>query len=113
MAHVGIAGARQSFVLEVERVMSHDGDYGLSYLHIFYDAQKNRFIWWTKTKLEEKRTYDITGTVKEHNLYKGVPQTVLTRCSFILRGEPSAKPEQTHFTFEDPPTVEDPDEGLF
>jgi hypothetical protein len=30
-------------------------------------------------------TVTITGTVKEHGEYKGVPQTVLTRCKVLAQ----------------------------
>ena len=67
------------------------------YTYIMTDAEGNSLVWKTTNDLmlwDEKKeendmirkgdTMSITGTVKEHTDYKGVPQTVLTRCKFSL-----------------------------
>ena len=58
-----------------------DYGYGMSYLHNLKDAEGNVFIWKTgNNEFSEGETITIDGTVKEHNEYKGIAQTVLTRC---------------------------------
>jgi hypothetical protein len=57
------------------------GQFGPSYLHLMSDSSGNVFSWITGNKIEETDGTDIVidGTVKEHKLYNGVNQTVLTR----------------------------------
>ena len=81
--------------------------YGEQFMHLLKDAAGNVYKWTTSTPLgyyeevtgndyayiengkklnwhniEEKNAepFTITGTVKDHEVYKGVKQTVLTRC---------------------------------
>ena len=51
-----------------------------TYIHSFEDDDGNVIIWKTATFLEGDDKFTLTGTVKEHSEYKGVKQTVLTRC---------------------------------
>lgn len=54
--------------------------FGLSYIYKFTDESGNVFIWKTSKCIEEYKVKTVVGTVKEHDDYKGVKQTVLTRC---------------------------------
>jgi hypothetical protein len=55
--------------------------WGISHLHKLTDAAGNVFIWWTGRKAcQEDTTYLVTGTVKDHQEYQGIKQTILTRC---------------------------------
>jgi uncharacterized membrane protein len=85
-AHVGTVGKRETFTFLVERVVPIESDYGISYLHIFRDAAGNVAKWKASSGAiagQMGDTVTITGTVKEHGEYKGVPQTVLTRCKVL------------------------------
>lgn len=80
----GTAKQRQEWgPLTVTKVVTLDGYYGASYLHIMQDESGNVFVW-----ISSKYQYEIgdkvqgKGTVKEHKEYRGVKQTVLTRCQF-------------------------------
>jgi hypothetical protein len=57
------------------------GAFGPSYLHLLKDADGNAFSWITSNKVEVAEGANITidATVKEHKIYKGTKQTVLTR----------------------------------
>ncbi len=57
------------------------GSFGPSYLHLLKDSAGNTFSWITGNKLEldQGTRIKIDATVKEHKLYNGVKQTVLTR----------------------------------
>lgn len=57
------------------------GSFGPSYLHLLKDADGNAFSWITGNKVEVAEGTNITvdATVKEHKIYKGAKQTVLTR----------------------------------
>lgn len=56
-----------------------------NYIYKFTDENGNSIVWKTASfqKIEEGKTYEIKGKVKEHNEYKGDKQTVLTRCKII------------------------------
>jgi len=57
------------------------GSFGPSYLHLLKDDTGNQFSWITGNKLEiaEGSHVKLDATVKQHKLYNGVKQTVLTR----------------------------------
>lgn len=63
-------------------------EHNYTYLYSFKDDNGNVLVWQTSKGLEiddgEKVT--IKGTIKEHNEYKEVKQTVLTRCK-ITKGD--------------------------
>ena len=77
----GTIGEKIAATLTVVRAVPLDGYYGPSTMHIMRDAENNCYTWTTAAKSwEEGSTHTITGTVKDHSIYKGVKQTVLTRC---------------------------------
>jgi hypothetical protein len=48
-------------------------------MHQMKDENDNVIIWWTNSdRLEEGKKYQMDATVKEHKMYKGIPQTVIT-----------------------------------
>jgi hypothetical protein len=57
------------------------GPFGSSFLHLLKDANGNKFSWITTNKLElpEGSNVKLDATVKQHKVYNGVKQTVLTR----------------------------------
>lgn len=57
------------------------GSFGPSYLHLMKDTGGNVFSWITGTKVEvaEGSNLKLDATVKQHKLYNGTKQTVLTR----------------------------------
>ena len=63
--------------LEYEGYMPDD----VLHITIMEDEDHNVYVWKTSAKkLSEGETYLITGTVKAHNEYKEIKQTILTRC---------------------------------
>ena len=82
--YVGTVGEREVFELTIVKTITMDGYYGTSTMHVMKDANENTFIWNTSTKtLEVNKTYRMKGTIKEHKEYRGVKQTVLTRCTIL------------------------------
>lgn len=82
--HVGQPGKRETFTLTVKGMRQFPGDYGVKTLVRFEDADRNIYTWWASGDpawLEEGQTYAVVGTVKKHEDYKGIPQTVLQRVS--------------------------------
>ena len=63
-------------------VSSYSGmGYDMLKIHNMEDEAGNVYIWKTTSqKMEEGAEYLIDGTVKKHDEFNGVPQTVLTRC---------------------------------
>lgn len=58
-----------------------DGYYGPSTFFLFKDEYDNEYCWTTGSKsLELNATYEVRGTIKALQKYKGKEQTVLTRC---------------------------------
>jgi ribosomal protein L36 len=57
------------------------GAFGSTYLHLMKDETGNVFSWITGNKMEvdEGSNIKIDASVKEHKVYNGVKQTVLTR----------------------------------
>lgn len=82
----GTIGERvRGLSLKATRVIGVDGHYGRSYIHNFEDCDSNVYVWITASKcLEEDSTYIVDGTIKDHKMYKNIPQTILTRCKVTL-----------------------------
>ena len=55
-----------------------------SVLENLIDKDGNRFVWFNKSgkKLEKGKTYSGKATIKKHQEYKGIKQTVIARFSF-------------------------------
>ncbi len=81
--HVGSVGERLDLgVLTVQAVHDCDGNWGATHIHRFVDADGNVFTWFSSSKrLEVGSTYRVKGTVKKHDDYEGVKQTVIARCA--------------------------------
>jgi hypothetical protein len=58
-----------------------DSEWGSSYLHLMKDTSGNAFTWITGNKLEvaEGIAVKLDASIKEHKIYNGIKQTVLTR----------------------------------
>ena len=77
----GSVGERIDRTLTVIKIAPIDGYFGSSNFYLFQDADENKYCWTTAAKqLELGTTYEVRGTVKEHQKYKGEQQTILTRC---------------------------------
>lgn len=101
--HVGSVGSKISVQVTLTNEFEYV-DYKFSfhgtthYTYIMEDAEGNVYVWKTTSVLVFEADNDhgrmdcirkgdtmmISGTVKEHGEFKGVQQTVLTRCKFSL-----------------------------
>lgn len=80
-SHIGTVGKRQAFTLRVESVRDLEGGYGVTHLHTLIDTDGNVLKWFASAeRLQVGTTYKMTGAVKSHEEYRGVKQTVITRC---------------------------------
>lgn len=80
--HQGEIKERLDLVLTVTKRVDLDSDWGVYRITIMTDENENVYVWKTGKFLEEDTTYKIRGTVKEHEDYNGIAQTILTRCKF-------------------------------
>ena len=84
--HIGKIGDRiQVSVQSVKCLTSWENTFSYypttTYLYKIVDQEGNVFTWKTSTFIDEDNLHQmITGTVKEHNEFRGVKQTALTRC---------------------------------
>ena len=71
-----------------EQVRKTDGYYGVSNMHTMRDEDGNVFMWATTAKcLEPEHWYTMTGTVKDHKMFRNTKQTWLTRCLSVKEVE--------------------------
>lgn len=84
---VGTVKKRQDFVVKLISDKCMEGYYGSVSLKKFVDQNDNLIVWWDSTgvEMEKGRTYKIKATVKNHDTYKDVRQTVITRAT-VLEG---------------------------
>jgi hypothetical protein len=60
-----------------------DSEFGYTFIHTLKDAAGNVFKWFSTNDIDADFGTEITldGTVKKHDEYKGLKQTILTRCT--------------------------------
>ena len=81
--HVGEIGQRQQFDVTVTSIISLTSVRGTTNFHKFVDDNGNRLIWFaSNAKLERGRRYSGWAIVKKHTVFRGIPETMLTRCAF-------------------------------
>ena len=79
-------------IISCKCVTSWTNNYGYNgyyeqttYMYKFVTADENILIWKTSKNIDEDKVQSITGTVKEHNEFRDVKQTVLTRCKVTAK----------------------------
>lgn len=89
--HIGTVGEKIAFILKDIKVLaSWENRFGYrpttTYMYKLTDEKGNVCIWQTNTVQDLKtyleKTTTVNATVKEHSIYNGVNQTVLTYCKF-------------------------------
>lgn len=89
--HVGTVGKREKFEVTFTHRGSYQNDYGGGIICNFKDAADNELVWFTSGACpgseDLQKTMTLTGTVKKHGDRKGQAQTVVSRCSWVLKGE--------------------------
>ncbi len=78
---VGQIGERIEIIVRVAKAIPFDSAYGKTTMHIMHDDCGNEFLWITGSKtLTVDEEYSMRATIKDHRVYKGNNQTILTRC---------------------------------
>ena len=81
---VGAVGERLELTLTVERALELESQYGRNTLHTMSDEAGNIYVWSTSAKhWEVGSIHHIRGTVKDHSVFRGQKQTILTRCAEV------------------------------
>ncbi|MFF1701252.1 hypothetical protein [Streptomyces sp. NPDC058252] len=92
----GIKGSRITFTGMIESIRYIDGLYGATTLYQVRDELSGVIVKWfaSNNALGENTGVRVTlrGTVKEHDEYKDVKATVLTRCTLVETAVPEPKP---------------------
>ncbi len=82
--HIGNIKERITFRGRIKLVYSSPSAFGLRVMYIFVDESGNELKWSTTSPdhidYEKDSKWVVTGTVKEHDEYRGVKQTIITRC---------------------------------
>lgn len=83
--YVGTVGERSDFALTFVREARFENEWGIVSVCTFTDKNGNVFVWKTQGIVDFKpeRAYTLKGTIKEHKEYRGVKQTVITRCKVV------------------------------
>lgn len=92
--YYGAVGDKFEKEMTFEKMFGFETMYGYQYILLFRDEENHVFKWSTSNstyKMDGTRYYDyeighkylIKGTIKAHNEYKGVKQTVITRCKVV------------------------------
>ena len=78
---VGKIGDRIEVEVTVIKALKLENDFGGSVMHLMEDNNRNVFVWITSAKSwAEGSVKRVRGTVKDHRIYKGVKQNILTMC---------------------------------
>jgi hypothetical protein len=77
---VGTVGKRQDFTFTLRLVLTLEGIYGTSYIHVGADDVGRVIVYKGTKRLGDKGdTVTVKATVKDHSIRDGVKQTVITR----------------------------------
>ncbi|MEK5036169.1 hypothetical protein MKY96_32490 [Paenibacillus sp. FSL R7-0302] len=86
--YYGIIGEKADITVRCLKVIQSEGAFGYTYIHLMVDESTgNRFVWNCTNgskSLSEDVSYNVKGSIKDHNEYNGVKQTVLTRCKATI-----------------------------
>lgn len=78
--HVGQVKDRLELTLKVMNIYENAGDWGTTWITTLLDEETgNKFKWFASKELVRGESYTGKWTVKNHDEYKGVKETVVTR----------------------------------
>ena len=88
-AHRGELGKRAEFELELVATKLIDGDFGTTTLATFDDGAGNQFKWFASSfpEWKEGERKRVKATVKKHDEFAGIKQTVVSRLTVLGAAE--------------------------
>jgi hypothetical protein len=92
----GAIGQKVAVPVVVTKTVDLQGQYGSIRLHLFKAPATGHVFMWraSSERLDVGDAVVLTGTVKKHELYRGVSQTILSRC----KAQPQMTTTQTTTT---------------
>lgn len=83
---MGTVGQLLQDNMTVKKTFTFNGKFGKSTMFVMENEEGDVFVWTTTSRDETNYPVDtkwtVVGQVKEHKIYEGVEQTILTRCKF-------------------------------
>jgi hypothetical protein len=88
--HIGTLKKRETWSVVLDFVTGYATDYGYTTVLKFRTAEGVCIVWKATsteiTRADVGKAYNLTGTVKKHDEYKGAKQTIVTRCKLEAVG---------------------------
>jgi hypothetical protein len=83
--YTGKVGERKDFELIFKKAFGYWSEYGYINIYLFADAEGHEIKWTSQKAIEQEEGEALTikGTIKAHEEYNGIKQTVLTRCKVM------------------------------
>ena len=87
--HFGEVKTRGRWKATLIGVRSFDSEFGLKFMYRFLVNNSDIAVWWTINDfdIDLKESIVIVGSVKGHEVYKGVKQTQLSRCDLYRENQ--------------------------
>lgn len=79
---VGEIGSRITFNVTFVKKYGYQSKFGYTNIYTFNDEDNNILTWFSTVEIKKEigDEFTLVGTVKDHTEYKGIKQTVLSRC---------------------------------
>ncbi len=82
--YFGTVGKREVYTVTVLNVIFRESDFGVTKIHKLITKDGNLATWFASSEaLEQGKTYEVKATVKKHEEFQGVQQTVVTRVAVV------------------------------
>lgn len=82
--YIGNEGEKITVKVLVTRQQNLDSQFGVTYMYRMVDKDNNIFVWFASNNiLKVDKWYNLTGTIKKHEMYKDIKQNILTRCKIV------------------------------
>jgi glutaredoxin len=108
---VGKVGERITLPVFVTRCREVGSQFGVSFMFRMLDEQGNLLVWFASNNvMDPEKWYLLTGTVKKHEVYDGVNQTILTRC--VVKEMPAGAPATKTRSTQRPKKTRQPETSL-
>ena len=80
--YLGSEGDKVSLEVTYSHSAEFESEFGTKHIYSFKDDNGNQIIWKSTTYIEQDygTRFILSGTIKAHNEYRGIKQTILTRC---------------------------------
>lgn len=86
--YFGTVGKREVFTVTVLNVIFRESQFGVTKIHKLVTKDGNLATWFASAEaLEQGKTYEVKATVKKHEEFQGVQQTVVTRVAVVKEVE--------------------------